>query len=78
MFEKCLGKKSLRQVKSQNNKIQVVVRGKDNEHLVDLNTLVTDQEMNNLKIEDKLVKQLLMDDSFVTDKNYMDNTLDIL
>ena len=34
--------------------------------------------MNNLKIEDKLVKQLLMDDSFVTDKNYMDNTLDIL
>lgn len=42
MFEKCLGKKSLRQVKSQNNKIQVLVKEKDNELLLDLNTLVTD------------------------------------
>jgi excinuclease UvrABC nuclease subunit len=76
MFEQRLGKKSLRQVKSQNNKIQVLV--KDNEHPVDLNTLVTDSQMNSLKIEDKLIKQLLMDDIPVTDSSYMDNTLDIL
>ena len=42
MFEKCLGKKSLSQVKPQNNKIQVLVKEKDNELLLDLNTLVTD------------------------------------
>jgi len=63
MFEKRLGKKSLRQLNSQNNKIQVLVKEKDNEILLDLNTLVTDSQMNNLKIEDKLVKQLLMDDA---------------
>ena len=55
MFEKRLGKKSLRQVKSQNNKIQVSVRENDNEILVDLNTLITDKQMNQMKIEDKLV-----------------------
>lgn len=42
MFEKRLGKKSLRQLKSQHNKIQVLVEEKDNELLLDLNTLVTD------------------------------------